>query len=491
MPKSAQRLPEHNHAIPSKTQRERFVASDRAQPVAPGAILQRAALAPQSLRPADILRLQQTLGNRAVAQMLSQHSPVRSLVQAKLTVNAPGDKYEQEADRVAEEVMATPAAQRAELEDADEEEDEGETPEVMTRRHPSPAAGGAFEAGETFEQQLQTARDQGEPLPPALRQDFETKFGADFSRVRIHTDARADQLNRSIQAVAFATGRDLFFRREAYNPNSYDGQKLIAHELTHVLQQQAGGGTAFASLQRNSDGEAPTITPETKFNAPDGTAKTRKKIGVGEEVKFTGSASGKWTATGGGPLTANGTTFNWKAPNHAEKTEIKLEVGTKSATLTMKVVEPASTYAVKTSEIPFGAGTAGAAGMILDLYYYPKKVSFGSVEHKEVPGPATEIEGYFSQFAASELKHDPGDTFYDILENNELNGEDEAAGQYSNTPYEKGSYRWVIPNKFRVKGETGDGKQFTEVTQDFSIDAAGTLKITKAGASVVREVDDP
>ena len=72
MPKHARRLLEHSQAIPSKTKRERLAAPGRAQSLAPGAILQRAALAPQSLRRADILRLQQTLGNRAVAQMLSQ-----------------------------------------------------------------------------------------------------------------------------------------------------------------------------------------------------------------------------------------------------------------------------------------------------------------------------------------------------------------------------------------------------------------------------------
>ena len=76
MPK--ERLLKQSQAIPSKTQRERLAAPDRAQPLAPGAILQRAALAPQSLRPADILRLQQTLGNRAVAQMLSQSAENRT-----------------------------------------------------------------------------------------------------------------------------------------------------------------------------------------------------------------------------------------------------------------------------------------------------------------------------------------------------------------------------------------------------------------------------
>jgi Domain of unknown function (DUF4157) len=251
MPKHARRLLEHSEAIPSKTQPERFTAAPgRAKPLVPGSILQRAPLAPESLRPADILRLQQTLGNRAVAQMLSQSSPFRSLVQAKLTVNAPGDQYEQEADRVAQEVIATPAVQRAEFEGEDEKEDEDEKPEVMTKPQPSRAAGGAFEASEEFEQQLGASRGQGQPLPPMLREEFETKFGADFSGVRVHTHALADQLNQSIQARAFTTEQNLFFRQGAYEPASRGGQELIAHELTHVVQQRATNGRENQPIQR-------------------------------------------------------------------------------------------------------------------------------------------------------------------------------------------------------------------------------------------------
>ncbi len=242
MPKHAQILPGHGHAIPSKRPEEAALASDRAQPLAPSAILQRAALAPQSLRPGDIHRLQQTLGNRAVGALLSQLSPARSLVQAKLTVHAAGDQYEQEADRMAEAVTGMPAAQREELSRA-------EKPAVMRMPQPSPAAGGAFEASGAFEQQLQAARGRGQPLPPALKEDFETKFGADFGGVRVHADAHAGELNRSIAADAFTAGRDVFFRQGVYDPGSRDGQKLIAHELTHVLQQ-AADGAAVRSIQR-------------------------------------------------------------------------------------------------------------------------------------------------------------------------------------------------------------------------------------------------
>ncbi len=62
-------------------------------------------------------------------------------------------------------------------------------------------------------------------------------MGSDFSRVKVHTDQTADTLNRSIQARAFTTGNDVFFRQGEYNPQSRGGQELIAHELTHVVQQ--------------------------------------------------------------------------------------------------------------------------------------------------------------------------------------------------------------------------------------------------------------
>lgn len=75
-------------------------------------------------------------------------------------------------------------------------------------------------------------------------------MGADFSGVRVHTDARADQLNQSIQAKAFTTGQDLFFRQGAYQPGSREGQALIAHELTHVVQQNRGGVRRYIEIQK-------------------------------------------------------------------------------------------------------------------------------------------------------------------------------------------------------------------------------------------------
>jgi hypothetical protein len=80
-------------------------------------------------------------------------------------------------------------------------------------------------------------RSSGEPLEPAARAEMETQFGHDFSRVRVHTDERAADSAYAVAARAYTVGRDVVFARGAYAPASADGRRLLAHELTHVVQQ--------------------------------------------------------------------------------------------------------------------------------------------------------------------------------------------------------------------------------------------------------------
>jgi hypothetical protein len=238
----------------------------------------------------------------------------------------------------------------------------------------------------------------------------------------------------------------------------------------------------------------PTIAHETTLSAPDGTDKKRTDVGVGEEVTFTGSAVGKWTATSGTPKElASGDKLVWTAPDRAATVTIKLQVGAEQETVSMKVIEPDNITGRKNSEIPIGAGTAGA-GMKLTFIYHPKNVSFGNVQAKEVSGPATNITGYYKKhYTADGLKHDSGDTFTPIKETNEDSAEDTASTEDKFKPYEKGTFDWVIPNKFKVKTEAGDGKKFTDVTQACSmLDATGKIRITKATtAKVERSPSDP
>jgi hypothetical protein len=107
-------------------------------------------------------------------------------------------------------------------------------------------AAGGFEAGPRVERQLAATQGQGAPLPEALRAKMETGIGAGFGAVRVHTGGDSVQLNRSLQAQAFTNGSDIYMGAGKYNPSSADGQRLLAHELTHVVQQ----GAAEPAVQR-------------------------------------------------------------------------------------------------------------------------------------------------------------------------------------------------------------------------------------------------
>lgn len=93
------------------------------------------------------------------------------------------------------------------------------------------------EATPETEQAIQQSRGGGQALDSNVRVQMESTFGADFSNVRVHTGTGADALNRSLHARAFTTGQEVFFSQGAYNPGSASGRELVAHELTHVVQQ--------------------------------------------------------------------------------------------------------------------------------------------------------------------------------------------------------------------------------------------------------------
>jgi Domain of unknown function (DUF4157) len=203
----------------------------------PATLIQRAKLNPSSLNTDDVLRLQQTIGNRAATQLIAGKSGQR--VQPKLTIGEPGDKYEQEADRVAAKVVqqinapTSPQASQSESVQRQEMEDEELKMKPMVQRQPD----GGMAATPDLEASINQARGSGQPLADNIREPIEQAFGADFSGVKVHTDAKSDQLNQSIQARAFTTGQDIFFRLGEYNPGSRGGQELLTHELTHVVQQ--------------------------------------------------------------------------------------------------------------------------------------------------------------------------------------------------------------------------------------------------------------
>ncbi|BDA84739.1 hypothetical protein Sa4125_22810 [Aureimonas sp. SA4125] len=198
-------------------------------------------------------------------------------VQPKLRINAPGDRYEQEADRLADLAFAgppqfalprfdaigltapasslgmgvtplqrhvDPAAERTIVQrdaedvvpDVADRDDEGMM--QMRRSVAAPAMEHAADASPTFEREVETARANGDRLPPALRSDLESRLGVDLSRVRIHTDQRAARLAASVDALAFTVGSHVWFGAGRFDPASDTGRRLLAHELVHTLQQE-------------------------------------------------------------------------------------------------------------------------------------------------------------------------------------------------------------------------------------------------------------
>ena len=161
-------------------------------------------------------------------------------LRTKLKVNEPGDIYEREADRVADQVMATPAHSAV-----------GSGPPRIQRFAGKPT-GQVAAAPASVDQALASP---GRPLDPALRQDMEQRFGYDFSRVRVHSGTAAEQSARDVNAHAYTVGHNMVFGAGQPALGSREGQKLLAHELTHVMQQSTA--SALSVVQRQAGGGAP------------------------------------------------------------------------------------------------------------------------------------------------------------------------------------------------------------------------------------------
>lgn len=152
--------------------------------------------------------------------------------QTKLRVSQPGDAHEEEADQVADAVMRMPAAETA---------TSGDTASPTTT---TTSQSGAQEA---------VPGSDGQPLDAATRAYMEPRFGHDFGNVRVHTDEQAAEAASGYHARAYTVGSDIVFGAQEYAPGTSEGQRLLAHELTHVVQQ--GSDTAAAAtVQREPEG---------------------------------------------------------------------------------------------------------------------------------------------------------------------------------------------------------------------------------------------
>src|SRR5262245_43065565 len=274
-----------------KVQQQSFttkqVNREAATPTLPSGTLRQ----PASAHP--VHQIQSALGNRAFGQ----------LVQAKLQISSPGDEYEQEADRVADQVMRTPDAALAEpvagdalplisrlqrkCEQCEEEEVQRQPMEEEEEEgtlQAKEASGQTPEVTPGVPAQINTLRSGGQPLSESARAFFEPRFGYDFSQVRVYADSQADELAKGVNALAYTVGRDVVFGAGQYNWETMAGKKLLAHELAHVVQQ---GATSSDVLQRKvTIGELPPLT-EVDFDAlADQVFNAIEGLGTDEEAVY-------------------------------------------------------------------------------------------------------------------------------------------------------------------------------------------------------------
>ncbi|MBL4605388.1 MAG: DUF4157 domain-containing protein, partial [Flavobacteriaceae bacterium] len=363
-------------------------------------------------------------------------------------------KEEEEPVQAKEEEEVQAKCNDCEKEGVQKKEDEEVQAKSDSQKHQKPS----------IENKLRNGNGGGK-MDATTQGEMEQGFGADFSQVNIHTNSEAAQMSQDIGAQAFTHGNDIYFNKGKYNPNSKDGKHLLAHELTHTIQQKgmvqkkgisktqdsiqrkastppadlacpvgnsspSGSGenlsfpvsgsnftanqelginnfvrnwhlskeqiridgyasvdgpetsnwhlscqralTARHYLMNPTDGSQgipgsfismfahgetsqfgslvqnrrvsinlptklpvrpvigkPTVDHKTKFNAPDGSADTRLKVGVGEKVEFTASAVGNWAATSGKPrVLAGANKYEWTAPDRAGSTTVTFVSGT-------------------------------------------------------------------------------------------------------------------------------------------------------------------
>lgn len=570
-------------------------------------------------------------------------------VQTKLTTGKPGDQYETEADSIAAKVVShvkngvhdpyfppakpqsnhpvqekplaetiTPLVQKKDIYEEDDQREKGES-KIQNEEELQLETGIGQSEEEEEEEPIQAKNNEEDDLPHAdgetsVNPDIESKlnnssggqkmdaniqaemgngFGADLSRVNIHTDTKAVQMNRQLGAQAFTHGNDVYFNKGKYKPDSNDGKHLLAHELTHTIQQtgmipnnlqftigdnrdllsprfsgnrileacldnqrtlqQGSRGaavtlvqqalidagfplpvngangifnaetkTALEDFQRASslvvDGKlgqntisaldalftggapalapavpvvpapttAPTVTSQTILSAPDATADTRTTVGVGERVRFTSTTAGTWTVTDGRIIGLNtGVNMVWEAPAVASNPTITISTPGGNQAIPFTVIVPDDLTMAVGAHDNIPVGRAGAC-MITNVTINPLNVSFGRTQWLEVPGPATNVTGYFNRFSAAALRHRPNPRYLPFNDNN-TGLSDHAALHRAPRPYSLGTFEWVIPNRYKIDGEPdAQGRFFTDTVQAFSILADGTVIIDKAGDFVSR-----
>lgn len=175
-------------------------------------------------------------------------------VQAKLEVGQPNDKYEKEADAMSEQVVQKIDGSISSSPIQNTTQQSNKNAVQLHKERTQDVDDNFSTNAESLETRLNASKGAGKNLSKSTKLAMEPAFGADFSAVKIHTDATSIQMNQELGAKAFTHGSHVYFNNNQYQPESSDGKKLLAHELTHVIQQ-TGKNTAQRALEDENPSE--------------------------------------------------------------------------------------------------------------------------------------------------------------------------------------------------------------------------------------------
>ncbi len=239
------------------------------------------------------------------AQLQSEDEPA----QAKAEDEPAQAQGEDEPTQLAEEEPSLSQAEEPAQTASDPEAASPDEPAQMLATEPGGAA-----VADTARDQMDRARGRGDPLPITVRDKMQTRFGADFQGIRIHTDSAAVQLTQVLRAQAVTRGPDIFFNTGKFDPGSRTGQHLLAHELTHTLQQGAANPAArIGSLNAGHTGGQTGNTANPLQRAPDPDADADDSYQVRPEIlaaiRLARGEAGKVNAKQHGP---DGKRIGWQ-----------------------------------------------------------------------------------------------------------------------------------------------------------------------------------
>ena len=307
----------------------------------------------------------------------------------------------------------------------------------------------------------------GQPLDQATRAFMEPRFGHNFGRVRLHTDARANESAQAVGAFAYTAGRDVVLGVGQFAPGTTLPGPTNDPQPTPMKDPPMKG---------------PAITVTNGWANPAG-KNDRTTVGIGELSSFVVSdvEGGSWKSADGTGTTVNSVTFRWTASTAGTNTITYTAADNTTSSVTMTTEVPSSLSGKKDSDLTYPAGTQGA-GMKLTVTVLPTTVSFQALELMEGTCDASAISGYFTSHAPG--PHDAAagaGAWNQVGSANDVPDTAESSGWPS--PWSKGSFTWAIPANWRKKGATTSTAFSATSNQVATIGGTdGTTIVTKLGA---------